>query len=86
MNRETRNKYKKGCFINHRIGKKGAYIVVFPETFLQSCPRGFSFGVTVGSLSPEGRKNWLRYWENSVPVPRKQLSWERQHVRLASIS
>ncbi|ANB57219.1 carbon-nitrogen hydrolase family protein [Anoxybacillus sp. B7M1] len=51
-----------------QAGEKGANIVVFPEAFIPAYPRGLSFGTTVGSRSPEGRKDWLRYWENSVPV------------------
>lgn len=50
-------------------GEKGANIVVFPEAFIPAYPRGLSFGTTVGSRSPQGRKDWLRYWENSVAVP-----------------
>ncbi|MBB3908701.1 carbon-nitrogen hydrolase family protein [Anoxybacteroides rupiense] len=51
-----------------QAGEKGANIVVFPEAFIPAYPRGLSFGTTVGSRSSEGRKDWLRYWENSVPV------------------
>ena len=44
-------------------------LVVFPEAFVPAYPRGFSFGMVVGSRTPEGRKLWQRYWENSVTVP-----------------
>ncbi|MCT4508496.1 MAG: carbon-nitrogen hydrolase family protein [Tepidibacter sp.] len=50
-------------------GKKGAHIVVFPESFIPAYPRGLTFGFVVGSRTMDGRKDWQRYYENSVPVP-----------------
>lgn len=50
-------------------GKKGANIVVFPEAFISAYPRGLSFGFVVGSRTMEGRKDWQRYYENSISVP-----------------
>jgi len=49
--------------------KSGANIVVFPESFIPAYPRGLSFGFVVGSRTMEGRKDWQRYYENSVAVP-----------------
>ncbi|MUT67990.1 carbon-nitrogen hydrolase family protein [Paenibacillus sp. NEAU-GSW1] len=48
---------------------QGAQLIVFPEVFLPGYPRGLSFGVRVGSRTPDGRKDWQRYWENSIKVP-----------------
>lgn len=50
-------------------GQKGAKIVVFPEAFISAYPRGLSFGAIVGSRTMEARKDYLRYFESSVPVP-----------------
>ncbi|WML27248.1 carbon-nitrogen hydrolase family protein [Neobacillus sp. OS1-33] len=50
-------------------GKKGANIVVFPEAFIPAYPRGLSFGTVIGSRTEDGRKDWYRYWENSISVP-----------------
>jgi nitrilase len=50
-------------------GEKGAKIVVFPEAFIPAYPRGLSFGTIIGSRTEDGRKDWYRYWENSIPVP-----------------
>ena len=47
----------------------GARLVLFPEAFIPAYPRGFSFGMVVGSRSDAGRRLWQRYWENSVVVP-----------------
>ena len=44
-------------------------LFLFPEAFIPAYPRGLSFGMVVGSRSPEGRLTWQRYWENSVDVP-----------------
>lgn len=47
----------------------GAKIVVFPEAYIPAYPRGLSFGFVVGSRTQEGRKDWQRYYDQSVPVP-----------------
>jgi nitrilase len=60
---------EKAVSIIKKAGDKGANIVVFPEAFIPAYPRGMSFGTNIGSRSPEGRKDWLKYLENSVPVP-----------------
>ena len=48
---------------------QGAELILFPEAFIPAYPRGLSFGMVVGSRSGEGRATWLRYWQESVPVP-----------------
>jgi nitrilase len=48
---------------------KGARLVLLPEAFIPAYPRGLSFGMVVGSRSPEGRALWQRYWENAVEIP-----------------
>lgn len=52
-----------------QAGEKGAKIIVFPEAFIPAYPRGLSFGTIIGSRTEDGRKDWYRYWENSIPVP-----------------
>jgi nitrilase len=59
----------KACRMMQEAAAAGAQLVLFPEAFVPAYPRGFSFGMVVGSRSPEGRKLWQRYWENSVEVP-----------------
>ncbi len=51
--------------------KNGANLVLFPEAFIPAYPRGLSFGTVVGSRTSEGRRTWLRYWDNSVEIPGK---------------
>ncbi|MBE3570841.1 MAG: nitrilase, partial [Bacillales bacterium] len=60
---------EKAISLIQEAAEKGANIVVFPEAFIPAYPRGLTFGTSVGGRSPEGRKDWFRYWENSVPVP-----------------
>ncbi len=67
MDREATT--EKAVSLTLEAARKGAKIVVFPEAFIPAYPRGLTFGAKVGSRSPEGRRDWLRYWENAVPVP-----------------
>ena len=46
----------------------GARLVVLPEAFLGGYPKGFDFGITVGSRSPEGRELFRRYREAAVEL------------------
>ena len=55
--------------------EKGAELILFPEAFVPAYPRGLSFGIVVGSRTPEGRRTWQCYWENAVEVP--SVSTER---------
>jgi len=49
--------------------ERGAKIILFPEAFIPCYPRGLSFGAVVGSRSQAGRKDWGRYYDNSIDVP-----------------
>ncbi len=48
---------------------QGAQLVVFPEAFVPGYPRGLYLGTRVGSRNESGRKDWARYWENSMDIP-----------------
>ena len=50
---------------------RDAQLVLFPEAFISTYPRGLSFGTVVGSRSEEGRELWLRYWESSLDLSSK---------------
>ncbi|RID83986.1 carbon-nitrogen hydrolase family protein [Peribacillus asahii] len=60
---------EKAITLIQQASEKGAKIVVFPEAFIPAYPRGLSFGTIIGSRSDNGRKDWYRYWKNSIPVP-----------------
>ncbi|MFP4346586.1 MAG: carbon-nitrogen hydrolase family protein [Anaerolineales bacterium] len=51
------------------VAAEGAELVLFPEAFIPAYPRGLSFGMVVGSRTPEGRRTWQRYLENAVEIP-----------------
>lgn len=60
---------EKACQLIRECGQNGAQVVLLPEAFIPAYPRGFSFGMVVGSRDPAGRQLWQRYWENSVNIP-----------------
>lgn len=60
---------KKAAKLIKEASEENAKIIVFPEAFIPAYPRGMSFGTVVGSRSEEGRKDFLRYWENSITIP-----------------
>jgi len=60
---------EKAITLIQQASEKGAKIVVFPEAFIPAYPRGLSFGTIIGNRSDNGRKDWYRYWKNSIPVP-----------------
>jgi len=76
---------EKAISLTLEAGEKGANIVVFPEAFIPAYPRGLAFGAIVGSRSAEGRKDWLRYWENSVPVPSETTNKLGEAARKAGV-
>ena len=47
----------------------GAQLAILPEAFISAYPRGLTFGAAVGSRTPEGRDDYLRYWQSSIDVP-----------------
>ncbi len=49
--------------------KTGAQLVVFPEAFVSSYPKGLDFGARVGGRSPEGRHYFGRYHDSAVDIP-----------------
>ncbi|AXI38392.1 nitrilase [Bacillaceae bacterium ZC4] len=76
---------KKAVSLIHQAAEKGAKIVVFPEAFIPAYPRGLSFGTTIGSRSAEGRKDWYRYWSNSVAVPDETTEQLGEAARKAGV-
>ncbi|MCI1695492.1 MAG: carbon-nitrogen hydrolase family protein [Aneurinibacillus aneurinilyticus] len=76
---------EKAVSLTLQAAEKGARLVVFPEAFIPAYPRGLSFGTKIGSRAPEGRKDWLRYWENAVPVPSETTERLGEAARQAGV-
>ena len=60
---------KKACDLARDAAAGGARLVLFPEAFVPSYPRGLGFGTVVGGRTPLGRLTWERYWATAVEVP-----------------
>jgi nitrilase len=76
---------EKAISLTWQAAEKGANIVVFPEAFIPAYPRGLTFGTRIGSRSPEGRKDWLRYWENAVAMPSETTDMLGETARKAGV-
>ncbi len=60
------------CKVEARMreaASRGAQLVVSPEAFLSGYPKGIDFGARVGMRAPEGRDEFVRYWNSAVPIP-----------------
>ena len=60
--------------------KTGARLVVFPEAFVSSYPKGLDFGARVGGRTTRGRQYFQRYYDSAVDIPGPGID------RLAEIS
>ena len=60
---------KKASRLLEEAAEAGAQLAVFPEAFITGYPKGLDFGARVGMRTPEGRKDFQRYWESAVEVP-----------------
>lgn len=63
---------------------QGARLIVFPEAFVGGYPKGADFGARVGSRTPEGRKQFRRYFEGAVDVPGPATARLGEAARAAS--
>lgn len=43
-------------------------LILFPEVFLGSYPRGTTFGSVIGARAPEGRDEYHAYWREAVDL------------------
>ncbi|MDC6350314.1 carbon-nitrogen hydrolase family protein [Zeaxanthinibacter sp. PT1] len=56
---------------------KGCQLLLFPESFIPGYPRGFTFGASIGSRSPEGRKLYAEYLDNSIDLDKDRDRLEK---------
>ena len=60
---------EKAVKLIHEAAAQGSELIVFPELFIPCYPYGMTFGFTVGSRNADGRKDWKRYYDNSILCP-----------------
>jgi nitrilase len=58
---------KKACDLIRTSAK--ADLILLPEAFIPAYPRGFGFGMKVGSRNDAGRDLWKTYSDNAIQVP-----------------
>ncbi|MFL7869211.1 MAG: carbon-nitrogen hydrolase family protein [Anaerolineales bacterium] len=76
---------EKTSLLTQEAAKEGAEFILFPEAFIPAYPRGLSFGMVVGSRTPEGRRLWQRYWDNAVEIPGPATETLSAAVRKAGV-
>ena len=76
---------EKACRLISAAGAEGCRIVLLPEAFISVYPRGFSFGMVVGSRSVEGRLLWKRYWDSAIDIPGAEVETLGEAARNAGV-
>lgn len=66
---DTPSTIKKACELIEKAGSNGAKLMLFPEAFIGGYPKGMHLGVRVGMRTPEGRKDFRRYYESAICIP-----------------
>ena len=64
---------EKTCRLIAEAAHKGAELVLFPEAFLGTYPKGLTFDAPVGRRLPEGREDFLRYYNGAVEIGGPEL-------------
>jgi len=59
--------------LTKKYAKESCKLIVFPESFVPGYPRGFNFGATVGSRTPEGRALYNEYHQHSFDTQSDDL-------------
>ena len=75
----------KAISLTAQASKGGAKIVLFPEAFVGGYPWGMMMGTAIGGRTAQGRQDWARYWENSVPVPSRSTDALGEAARKAGV-
>ncbi|MEM9076129.1 MAG: carbon-nitrogen hydrolase family protein [Bacteroidota bacterium] len=71
--------------LTEKHAKEGCQLIVFPESFVPGYPRGFSFGATIGKRSPEGKKLYNQYYQNSVRLEGDDLDFLEKLARDSNV-
>ena len=66
--------------------KAGARLAVFPEAFIGGYPKGIDFGAKVGSRSPEGRDQFVQYFNGAIERRSEYMTRIQKFVREAGLN
>lgn len=64
----------KACTIIEEAAKNGAELIVFPEAFIGTYPKGLTFDSPVGRRHPEGREDYLKYFNGAVEMDGQEIN------------
>jgi nitrilase len=53
---------------------RGAQVLVFPEAFVGGYPKGADFHIFIGARTPEGRQDFLKYYEAAVALDGPEIA------------
>lgn len=76
---------EKACQLIKEAASNGAKVVLLPEAFIPAYPRGFSFGMKIGSRNERGRSLWKRYWDNSIVASGSEVKTLAKAAKESSI-
>lgn len=71
--------------LTKQYAREGCQLVVFPESFVPGYPRGFTFGATIGSRTPEGRQLYATYHQHSVDLASEDLTRLEELARIHNL-
>lgn len=71
----------KTCALIEKAGREGAELIVFPEAFLGTYPKGLTFDAPVGTRLPPGRDEFRRYYDGAVEIDGPELKAIAQTAR-----
>ncbi len=63
----------KACRLIAEAAGEGAQMIVFPEAFIGTYPKGLTFGSPIGTRTEEGRDDFLTYFDGAVELDGPQL-------------
>lgn len=63
----------------------GAQLIVFPEAFLGTYPKGLTFGSPIGKRTEQGRDEFLSYWTSAIELDGPEISEIAEAARENSI-
>ncbi|MCO5121402.1 MAG: nitrilase [Burkholderiaceae bacterium] len=68
-----------------QCGERGAGLAVFPEAFIGGYPKGANFSIYLGGRTPEGRQDFVSYWNSAIEVPGRETAAIGAAARAARI-